>query len=235
MHRLMLVGIAAALATACAPHEDGESNEPEVPRVEPERPQPQPQPPEPVATTAKVSIASVQLVQDCPDQDATPADQGPAATTVAPAKAKTMVVDEAPQRAARGTAKPGYAPIRQPCTQSAMQLRFTGEDAPAKVAIVSVRMLTATGEKLGTLQARKPTAWHDGTYQPWDEMLPAEGELQASYKLSVPNWNDVQTVLGDRNPFETMFVLEVDVEIGGQRQTVRSPEFVRERPHVIVT
>ncbi len=236
LRRLLLAGIAATLATACAPHDDGESNEPEAPRVDPDKPEPeQPEPPKEMAT---VTIASVQMVQDCPDPPdapAQPTNEKPAASSQAVPMSPALG-DESPARAARGASADGSAPFRQPCTQSAMQLSFTGQGPEAaKVAIRGIRVLTSTGERLGTVQARKPTAWRDGGYQAWDEMLPADSDLKASYKLSVPNWSEVEAKLGDRNPFSTMFMLEVDVEIGGQMQTVRSPEFVREQPHVIVT
>jgi hypothetical protein len=238
--RLLLVGIAAVLSTACAPHEDGESTKPGTPEVEPK--DPTRAEPEPSKQLATVTIASVQMIQDCPEQDATPA-AGPRPAPGAPA-APMPPADEGVRqdesRAARGASvagKPGYAPIRQPCTQSTMQLSFTGQGpTSAKVKIEAVRVLAASGDELGTVNARLPTAWkQDGTYQTWDETIAPETDVKASYKLSVPNWNDVEAKLGDRNPFETKFVLEVDVEVGGELQTVRSPEFVREHPHVIVT
>jgi hypothetical protein len=238
LRRLLLAGIAATLATACAPHDDGDVNEPDAPRVDP-KPDPEPEQPVPVSEMATVTIASVQIVQDCPDSPDAPAQpthEKPAMSSQAAPMPPALGDESRAARVARGASADGSAPFRQPCTQSSMQLSFAGQGPEAaKVQIGAVRVLTSTGEKLGTLQARKPTAWRDSGYQPWDEMLPADSDLKASYKLSVPDWSVVESKLGDRNPFETMFVLEVDVEIGGETQTVRSPEFVRERPHVIVT
>lgn len=229
--RMLLLGIAAALCVACAPHED-ESTDPEPQTTQTRVPDPEP---EPAAKMATASIASVQLVQDCPEQDA--AAQAP----MPPSPGAAASADEAPpaRSMARGAAaKPGTggAPFRQPCTQSTMQISFTGQGPEAaEVRIEAVRLLAATGEKLGTMSARLPTAWKDDGYVTWDQKIAAKTDVKASYKLSVPNWNDVEAALGQRNPFETMLILEVDVRVGRELQTVRSAEFVRERPHVIVT
>ena len=39
----------------------------------------------------------------------------------------------------------------------------------------------------------------------------------------------------DFNTYGGPFVLELDVSIDGHRQTIRSPEFTREPPHIMVT
>jgi hypothetical protein len=123
----------------------------------------------------------------------------------------------------------------QPCTQSTMQLSFIGQGpSPAKVEIQAVRILSPTGKILATIKARGATWWTQSSYQPWDEQLAPDSDLKASYKLSVPDWSELDKKVGG-NSYGKMFVLEVDVLVGGQKQTAHSSQFPREEPHVIVT
>ena len=41
--------------------------------------------------------------------------------------------------------------------------------------------------------------------------------------------------LGNTDVYGARYVLEVDVAFAGRRITIRSPEFQREYPHVVVT
>jgi hypothetical protein len=244
MNRSLLASVLLALTSACAAYDGAqpETNNappkapPETkpdPKAEPE-PQPEPEPePEPVPA-AKVAISSVTMVQDCPDPTARPSlAPGGTASTPKPAAPARRAEMAAGASSLRGG--PGF---KQPCTQSTMQLAFsehTGADA--KVVIKAVRLVRPdTGAVLATLNARGPTAWNEsGSYTDWDERLTTAAELKASYKLAVPDWNAVESGLGGVSSMGHMFALDVDVDIAGQVQTVRSPEFARERPHVVVT
>jgi hypothetical protein len=222
--------LAALLTAACAAHEgEPDAQAPDVkPRAEyelqpDETPDPDPEPDPP--KVAKMSISSVQLLADCPDPVST-----------APAGASRS--EPAPSAVAPGaTANPSMRGrgIRQPCAQSMMQVAFTDHGPQeARVSIKEVRILSADGKLLDELMFRDPMAWLDETYKTWDETLAPNADLKGSYKLTPPDWSQVEQKLGSPS-FGPNFVLEVDVEIAGVRQIVRSPEFVRELEHVIVT
>ncbi len=249
MHRPLLVALALALTSACAAHEGAQPETDKMPRTEPDAPpvdpesEPEPEPePEP---SAKIAISSVTMVQDCGERRPAPSSAKKPSASVAPASEQELAADE-PMPPAPGAASsagasarrvgPGGA-LRQPCTQSTMQVSITETaGTEGSVAIKQVRLIRPdTGAVLATIEAREPTAWtDDGQYTPWDEALRAGAEVKASYKISVPDWIEVDEVLG-QSSMGHMFALDVDFETGGVTQTVRSPEFTRERPHVIVT
>jgi hypothetical protein len=119
-----------------------------------------------------------------------------------------------------------------------MQMSFESlVDADHAVAISAVRLVRPdTGATLATLDPRDPTAWStDGSYTTWDEALGAKQTVKASYKLGLPDWSKVEAGLDGKPSTGHMFVIEVDLSIAGKAMTARSPEFTRERPHVIVT
>ena len=64
--------------------------------------------------------------------------------------------------------------------------------------------------------------------------MPKGESIMASYRLAMPDWSAVDKAIGGSS-YDHAFVLEVDVEIDGVATTVRSPQFNRERPHVIAT
>ena len=130
----------------------------------------------------------------------------------------------------------GGGPWVQPCTQSTMQLVFAGQgDRTSKVEIEKARLLDPkTGKAVATIEAREPAAWADGAYQSWNETVAPRQEVKASYELSVPDWSAVEKQIGTSSS-GFMFVLELDVKVGDELQTVRSAQFPREMPHVIVT
>lgn len=171
------------------------------------------------------SIASARLVQDCPD--AKTASAIPAAEAV-----------PAPKMSAKRRRKAADASgesFRQPCTQSSVQLAFTGTSSNADaVALTEIRLLTVDGKALGTLSARSPSHWDGNVYVPWDGKLTPNSENKASYKLSIPDWSAVEAATG-KGSYETMYVLEADVDIAGTVTTVRSPQFERGRPQIIRT
>jgi hypothetical protein len=178
--------------------------------------------PEPRAT-----IASVQLVEDCPDPDA--------GTTSNPAAARPPVEERA-KRASRGDDDDGTS-LRPPCTQSTMQLSLAHEGAaPLSVEVRTIRLMRGT-QVLGTIAARKPSKWSDsGVYDPWDERVPVGSAITVSYRLAEPDWTKVQDTLGvGVDVYAQRYELEVDLTVGPENLTVRSPEFSREYPHVVET
>ncbi len=91
-------------------------------------------------------------------------------------------------------------------------------------------MQDASGAALGTLTTRSPTQWNANGYVPWDGSL-AEGELKVSYKLSSPNWGEVQERTG-ASTYGPMYKLEADILVDGVAQTIVSSAFTRQRPVV---
>jgi hypothetical protein len=180
----------------------------------------------PASKMAAPSIASVRLVQDCPDKELA------SVTAPAPELAKA----EKSNRAAKSKRKADSAGgFMQPCTQSTVQLAFTGQgSASATVALKEVRLASADGKALGTLSPRKPTIWKEGGYDAWDGALPAEVDSKVSYKLSLPDWQAVEAAIGGTS-FGPMYILEIDVDVGGTVTTIRSPEFERGRAEIVKT
>lgn len=180
------------------------------------------------------TIASVGMVQDCPDPAPTP--------TPAPVQAERSAAAQIEQvpaaKFAPGAALPGGGGWSPPCTQSTMQLVLSHDAREAQPFAVKAARLTAagTGAHLGVVPVRGPSRWDDaGRYVPWDESLPAAAEFKASYKLGEPDWSLVTKALGNDDAYGARYVLEVDVSIAGRTITIRSPEFQREHPHVVVT
>jgi hypothetical protein len=261
-----LVLCALATTLGCTAHEGDAPTKPNAPKTaQPEsKPEPEPEPdpepepePEPQRVLAKASIASVVMIEDCPDRAPLP----PAPTTLnrgmpMPPPSAVVPKDEAAQKApadeapsaelapgaaakmapgaALGDSPHGWSP---PCSQSTMQISFTGQgDTPGRVVIERVRLLEpGTFEELGRLSVRHPAAWTESGYFAWDEILPAGGSVKASYSLGLPNWSDVERKKAGASSYGHMFVLEVEVSIDGVSQTVRSQEFPREEAHVVVT
>lgn len=231
-----LLSLAVLLVAACAAWETSspsytappvESPTPShyapPPPVDPQAPSSQPEAPLPVAV--KVAIASVQLLEDCPD---------PAPTPAASASA------EAPARMSQAKRAPGAGDVaqRRRCSQSTVQLSVRS-DAAGQLRIEGVRVLDANSKRIvGPAQLRGPTRWSeaDGIYTPWDERTVAGTELRISYKLGDPDMSRAAELVGPEfNTYVGPFLLELDVSIDGHRQTIRSPEFTREPVHVMVT
>ena len=234
---LALTIVALALATGCA------STEGEVKKTTASAgPDSHDDTAETPAPNATVSIASVQLIEDCPHQDQH--DPGPPTAAQEPAaaapaeSAQRMAMPVQPGSAAGDVAEGRGGVDFDQCTQSRLQLAFksTGK-GEANVKIRGARLLVpGSGKQAGALQTRKPQMWTETEgYRAWDEVVPnGEDELKAAYKLSVPDWSKVDAMIG-RSSFGFMFVLELDVEIDGVVETLRSPQFPREEPHIVVT
>lgn len=168
------------------------------------------------AAMAEVSIASVSILEDCPD-----------------AEADSLTEDDMADqdREADGD---GYGGD-MPCSQSSMQIAITGQGAASsKLAIKTIRLLGPKGQTLGTLAPRAPTIWKAAGYAAWDEMILPKTDVKASYKLSVPNWNEVQQKL-EGSTYGPLYRLEADIMIGETTRTVRSAEVVREQTEMIDT
>ena len=177
-------------------------------------------PPEAPRGAERAAIASVQLLENCPD----PADES------APAAASTMT---------RGAAAPNSkAPFRQPCSQSTVQLAVHSDRVGA-FRVTAVRVLDAASLKAaGTSTLRAPTRFgaDTGTYTPWDERVAPGKDMTISYKLGELDLSRAAELVGPEfDSYMGPFILELDVTIGGRRQTIRSPEFRREPIHVMVT
>lgn len=223
-HRLLAsFALVALLSNGCASHDNAVGTKPEAP----------------VKHQLRATIASVQLIQDCPDPANEPAS--PAVDTSA-AKEKERAAAAMPpasQSVVAGAARMGDSDgsFQQPCTQSTMQLSLAHDASDAqRIEVVAVRLMRGT-EVLGKIPARKPSSWSDsGSYDLWDERVPVGKEIKVSYRLGEPDWLKVQEQLGAQaDLYSQRYVLEVDLKMGDTTLTVRSPEFAREYPHVVVT
>ncbi|HEY0133315.1 MAG TPA: hypothetical protein VGB85_04525, partial [Nannocystis sp.] len=76
----------------------------------------------------------------------------------------------------------------------------------------------------------------DGTYAPWDERVVPGPAVQTTYKLGQLDLSKANKRGGPKvDVFHGPFLLELDVSIDGRRHKVRSSEFRREDPHLVVT
>ncbi|HET6585637.1 MAG TPA: hypothetical protein VFG69_19390 [Nannocystaceae bacterium] len=197
--RIHSLAIAAVLALACTSHEGVGGNDPETALP---------------AVQLRATIASAQLLEDCPDA-------------------------QAAQARSSEYAKEAH-PSPRTCTQSTMQLSLAHDGSdPQRVEIAAIRLLTADGkDTLATLSSREPSKWSDaGGYGAWDERVPVGAEIKVSYEITPPNWAQVQQKLGRGrgDTFDERYIVEVDVKMGGKITTVRSAELGREHEEVMVT
>lgn len=129
----------------------------------------------------------------------------------------------------------GKGLMAQPCTQSSMQVSLSGvATAATSVVIKELRLRTVDGKTIATVEARVPTLWKSDGYAPWDGTLTSDAEHKASYSISVPDWAAVEKAIG-KSSYNTMFVLDVDIDVGGTVSTVSSPQFERTQPLMIRT
>jgi hypothetical protein len=185
----------------------------------------------PAKPKAKVSVASVQMIQDCPDTEveAPPSEGGSASQE----KSASMPAPGAVAKRRSADVAEGDS-FRQPCDQSTMQLAFEAlGDQPVSVEIKAIRIMSDC-KSVGEVASRKPKIFVDSVYQAWDQRVTPGGPVQASYKLAMPAWDKVETAIG-KSSFGHMFTLEIDVAVDGTIMTVSSPQFPRDEPHVIVT
>ena len=216
------------LASGCAGHDDKEGKAPTPVATTP------PSEPEPAAVNVKVSVASVQLQDDCPSA-------APAKPTASDKPAESAAEPEMQQEKDAGDVAPGaagrmakgFAPM---CTQSRVQLSIESDgDEAQSFAIREVRLKKADGgDVLSTMSTREPSLWTDSKYTPWDESVAAGASIKVGYALGDPDWGRVGKALGG-DTWGPMYIVEIDVEIGGQMQTVASPKVPRDEPENIVT
>jgi hypothetical protein len=225
-HRCAITLLSLTFLAACTPGEQPVDKPVEDGASKGDDKQPDPVP-EPVAVT-KISVASVQMIEDCPDPEPPP----PAAEAE---DEEEMPAGKSASQAKRGASLVGdNSGSWSHCEQSTVQLGLeTAGEAPVSVEIKAVRLLS-DAKSVGSVQARKPTIWVDNNYQTWDQQVAPGAPTKASYKLSLPNWTEVEAAIG-KPSFGHMFTLEIDIEVDGKLQTVSSPQFPREEPHVVVT
>lgn len=233
MRRIALTSLALAVF-GCTPHHD---SLPGTPKSGADAPAEEPQLPEqaePKPVPIQVAVASAQLYEDCPAAPGEPAKAEPAG----------QVDDEHPGESARPflegargkTAPPIPGMVGSlyppPCTQSWLQLTFSSAAAgPVDVEIKRVQVVTG-GTRLGAkLQTRSPSVW-DSThgYLPWDEVV-LPGESKASYKLGAQKGASIRAIAAE----QLFYFVEVEISVGGELQTIRSPEVSPAAPHDIVT
>ena len=93
-----------------------------------------------------------------------------------------------------------------------------------------MRLYDASGSRLiQTLAARAPTVYIDGQYQSWNQVLAGGENLVASYPTSAPNWSQQTSLAGAA---DLRFVVEVDVQVGGETRTLRIIDVTRE-PEIV--
>jgi hypothetical protein len=202
----------AELPDATPPADDGPTRPDATPRV-------------------AAAVASVGLEQDCPDP---PRAQGVSPTqlgAIEPAKpTRGDSLDASEQEGERRSAS------RRACNQAAVQmsLEHTGGDT-ARIHIASIGLRDLQADAIvATVASRGPTVWGpDATYVEWDERIAAGAKLQVGYRLTPPNWGDVEAKLGGASSQARDFALEVTLEVDGKPMTVRSPAFRRAAPERI--
>ncbi len=198
MHASKLCALALLLA-GCASHDGPTGNEPDIDET----------------AQLRATIASVELLDDCPD----------------PEPAADEERESAKSSESQGSRLAG-------CSQSTLQLALAHDAKDAQVVdVVAVRLLKAdTKQSLTTLGARKPGRWNgDGVYEDWDRIVPVGSTIQVSYRIAAPDWNAVQTQLKDRSTYAERYVVEVDVSMAGAITTVRSTEISRLEPDLVET
>ena len=172
-----------------------------------------PAPDEPTRSI-RVAIAAVQLLSNCPDPPEVDA--------------------EAERAAEHKTSASGYALY---CSQSTVQLALQS-DRGGVFRVEAVRVLDGAQKRVaGSSTLRKPTLWSEAsTYLRWDERITAGKELQISYKLGELDLTQGQKLAAPNfDVYMGPFLLELDVSIDGQRRTIRSPAFGRQREDMVET
>jgi hypothetical protein len=215
--------LALSATWACAPHggDDPVAFQTIVPEPAPE-PDPFPANPDGPTPFSTPSISSVHVMHDCPPP--------------APAQPASLAASERPS----GDEAPG-AGARFRCAESTMQMAFTPHEGPGHVVIHAVTMRSADSDRaLSNIHVHRPTRWNDQQgYADWDMRLPAREDTRASFVISNFDWSGVESKLGNKrapaSSWGQMYVIEAEVEIDGVRRTIRSPQFSRDDPDMVVT
>jgi len=246
-----LVSVAVLLLAACAGWETSSpsytpppaevpapSHYAPPPPGDPREPYTPPAPEQPKAGNVTVAIASVQLQEDCPDPAPAGAPAAAPASELAPSAGASMPERSSQKPVASSRMRGDTADGRSwnPCSQSTVQLSVRADFA-GQLKIEAVRVLDAASKKVaGSTTLRGPTLWNEGVYGPWDGRTLAGKDLSVSYKMGDPDFSKAAELVGPTfNTFGGPFILEIEVSIDGRRQTIRSSEFTREPPHIMVT
>jgi hypothetical protein len=196
--KFVFLAVSGVLFAGCASHDGPAGNEPDIDET----------------AQLRATIASVELLEDCPDPE-------PASEEREAAKSSEL---QSTRRAA--------------CEQSTLQLALAHDATQAQlVDVVAVRLLRAeTKQSLTTLSARKPSKWDgNGVYQEWDRVVPVGNTIEVSYRLAAPDWNVVQEKLSPGNTYGERYLVEVDLAMAGAITTVRSTEIARLQPDLVET
>lgn len=219
-----------AFTVGCAGHDDGKK-EGAAPSAEETG---KPKAPEPPKASAKiqVAVASVQLQDDCPSPE--PMEQEaakPTASRGAPSRRERMG-DEAEGDVAPDAVANDWGPE---CVQSTVQISIESEAEEAvPFAIRTVRLKKADGgDVLSTMKPREPNVWKGSKYEQWDESIAAGSSSKVVYSLGDPDWAKVEKVVG--SSWGPLYIVELEVEIGGEVRTIVSPKVPRDEPEHIVT
>lgn len=231
------------LASGCAPHDDAkdaptppEANVAAASSDGPVDPEPEP---EPEVETVTVAVASVQLQDDCPQPAA-----AAGAAAQAPAQGKRSMpkpgLGDVEGDVAHGDMDPAIeARLAARCVQSEVQLSITSEDSEAlPFSIRAVRL--RKGEEVDadgpiqTMTARAPRIWKGSSYAAWDQSIAPGSTLNVRYSLGAPDWAAVEKILSGSS-WEWLYVVELEVEVAGRVQTIRSPLTPREAVEEMVT
>jgi len=164
--------------------------------------------PRPVSDTpaaVTVAVASVQLLQDCPDDRSTAAGQRSndgASASMSQVQGKR----------------------RAPPSGCSLNLSLTNAGGRAgQLRVMRVRLLDGNGRReLATVASRTPTRWDTEGYVAWDERVAGNTTSQVAYSLADAKWKRG----GASDLYLKPYIVEVEVVIDGRKQTVRSAEFV---------
>lgn len=241
MLRESVVGLfVLGLASGCAGYDEGGGKTPEEVEAtaKPEEPKPEePKPEEPsAADLVEVSVASVQLQDDCAPR--APA-QAPAKPSASMSKERSMQQPDEPagnmEIAPGASAKrgAGFAPS---CIQSRVQFAIaSGAKETMSFSVKAVRIKKADdGKVVGEMSTREPQIWAESKYDAWDQSVQAGADIKVGYALGGPDWSAVSKAVGG-DAWGPMYVLEFDVEIDGELKTIASPKVPRDEPQNIVT
>lgn len=122
-----------------------------------------------------------------------------------------------------------------PYQPSNVQIAFKAEAAPtsARVEIVAVTLVDASGNRVDTPMASKPQVWNGGSYVPWDQRVTPRGDLKASYELTTPAWGNTPNGAAQLgNAYRKMYRLRVTLRVDGAEVLLESADLVRDAPAV---
>ena len=157
----------------------------------------------PAAVT--VAVASVQLMQDCPEDRPVAAGR------------RSSEADMASTSQSMGKRRARESGCR-------LNLSLTNAGGRAgQLRVMRVRLLDGKGKReLATVASGTPTRWDADTYVAWDERVAGNTTTQVAYSLADAKWKRG----GATDLYLKPYIVEVVVVIDGRKQTVRSAEFV---------